>query len=138
MPTPAEIRALPPRDRWLAAMDHLRDLSIVPAALASLWLLEQALDTWASRVVAHSSMHALIFSRPGDAYPWPVQVRVSWRDGVYEFRLLEGQGGILVSADRCFAKNAPAVLDAFLYQLAGQLAPDPVDDKGRQAQTKLR
>jgi hypothetical protein len=30
-----------------------------------------------------------------------------------------------VAADRCFPANAPFVLDAFLYQLAGSDAPDP-------------
>jgi hypothetical protein len=103
----------------------------VPAAQASAWLLDAGRAKWATIIVAHTSMHDLVFSRQGEAYPWPVQVRVSWEAGVYEFRLLEGMGGILVNADRCFESNAPAVLDAFLYQLAGQLGPDPADDGGR-------
>ncbi len=73
-------------------------------------------------------MHDLVLSRLGETYPWSVQVRVSWEAGVYEFRLLEAMGAILVSADRCFASNAPVVLDAFLYQLAGQLGPDSTDN----------
>ncbi len=121
--TVEERRALPPLERWRDATDGLRSRVNVPPALANAWLLDQARAKWGTVVVAHSSMHDLIFSRQGDKWPWPVVVRVSWSEGVYEFNLLVDTG-ILVSADRCLAPNASVVLDSFLYQLAGQLTPD--------------
>jgi hypothetical protein len=67
-------------------------------------------------------MHSLLFTMPGDAYPFDRTVRVSWSADVYEFQLA-GSLKPLVTADRCFAANAPVVLAAFLYQLAGAAAP---------------
>ena len=63
-----------------------------------------------------TSMHDLLFTVPGDDYPFAAQVRVSWSDDAYEFRL--SRGSILVAADRCHEQNALNLLDAFLVQLA--------------------
>jgi hypothetical protein len=63
-------------------------------------------------------MHDLLFTVPGQVYPFEDTVRVSWADGAFEFRLTAKRGK-LVTADRCHETNAPLVLDAFLAQLVG-------------------
>ena len=66
-------------------------------------------------------MHDLLFTNVGDEYPFPHHVHVSWRDGVYEFRLYrpgdDKRGPVLVAADRCWSAKAVTVLNAFLSQL---------------------
>jgi hypothetical protein len=88
---------------------------MVPAAQANAGLLAEAQTRWEGRVVARTSMHDLLFTVPGQAYPFRSSVRVHWEEDVYEFTLVAGGG--LVTADRCFQANALAVLDAFLLQL---------------------
>jgi hypothetical protein len=78
--------------------------------------------------MARTSMHSLLFTVPKDPYPFNKTVTVRWAADVYEFRFEERLRmaewlNPLVAADRCFAGNAPVVLDAFLYQLAGAAAP---------------
>jgi hypothetical protein len=67
-------------------------------------------------------MHDLVFSKMGDERRLRPRVRVSWHEGVYEFRLTD-ERGLLVTADRSYWGNAPALLEAFLYQVAGDLGP---------------
>jgi hypothetical protein len=116
-----------PETRWKDSTEFLRSLSAVPEAQANVWLLDQARDRWASVVIARTSMHSLLFTMPNEPYPFNKTVMVRWAADVYEFRfeerlrLAEGLNP-LVAADRCFAVNAPLVLDAFLYQLAGAAA----------------
>ena len=80
-------------------------------------LLRRSAERWEGRVDARSSMHDLLFARPGSVYPFGQSVRVAWRDGVYEFRLETRVG--LVTADRCHEPNSDAAFDAFLVQLIG-------------------
>jgi hypothetical protein len=101
---------------WPESVAFLASLDAVPAAQASARLLDQARPAWERRVVPRTSMHDLLFTRPGDQYPFPCFVRVSWSDGIFEFRF-EHQGA-LITADRSYDSTAPAVLDAFLMQLA--------------------
>lgn len=61
-------------------------------------------------------MHDLLFTLPGDQFPFHEAVRVSWREGVFEFSLLVERGKLL-TADRCFEPTADQVLEAFLMQL---------------------
>ena len=112
---------------WVDSLRFLGELNQVPAAAASARLLSAARPRWGGIVVARTSMVDLLFTRPGDEYPFEITVRVSWDDGIFEFRLHDRAGYRLVSADRCQAPNAPAVLDAFLFQLAGDLVPDEAD-----------
>ena len=102
---------------WNDSVDSLRDRTAVPAAQAAARLLQQAEDRWEGRVVARMSMHDLLFTVPGQAYPFEEEVRVSWTDGVFEF-VLTAQHGKVVAGDRC-RETAPLVLDAFLSQLVG-------------------
>jgi hypothetical protein len=60
-------------------------------------------------------MHDLLFTRPGDVYPFPAFVRVSAADGVFEFQLW--QQDRLVTADSAKRQNALGVLHAFLMRL---------------------
>lgn len=123
LPSPANMTGRDdPQTFWKESTEFLRGLKLVPEAQANAWLLDQARDRWASVVVARTSMHSLLFTMPEDAYPFDLTVLVSWRADVYEFTLA-GSLKPLVTADRCFAVKAPAVLDAFLYQLAGAAAP---------------
>ena len=62
-------------------------------------------------------MHDLVFTRPGDRYPFDESVDVAWDDGIFEFRLHTGQ--TLIAADRSHEDAAPDVLSAFLSQLVG-------------------
>jgi hypothetical protein len=106
---------------WSQTIDFLRGLKNVPAALANADLLESAQATWERVVVAQSSMHDILFTMPGDRYPFRAEVRVSWQEGVYEVRLLRTD--LLITADRCLAPKSRLVLDAFLAQLAGGSSP---------------
>jgi len=63
-------------------------------------------------------MNDLLFTNPGDVYPFSAELRVSWVDEVFEFQL--ARGGLLVTADRCFADNSEDVLSAFLHQLVAE------------------
>jgi hypothetical protein len=60
-------------------------------------------------------MHDLLFTLPGDDYPFSADVRASWSDEAYEFRL--NRRGLPVTVDRSYEQDAPNVLDAFLMQL---------------------
>lgn len=108
-----------PDRSWMQVAADLRERDGVPAAEANAGLLEDASATWAGRVIARTSMHDLLFTRPGDGYPFQEQVRVAWADEVFTFTLQVEQG-MVVSADRARAAKAGSVLDAFLLQLIGE------------------
>jgi hypothetical protein len=84
-----------------------------------------ARDAWKGAVTPAPAWHntRLEFSRADERGKRRAMVYVLWQDGVFEFQLLDKQGR-LVSADRAFAATAPSVLYAFLYQVAGDGAPD--------------
>lgn len=63
-------------------------------------------------------MHDLLFTVPGEDYPFTESVRVSWTDEVFEFTLYVEHGKV-AAADRCHERNAPMVLESFLVQLVG-------------------
>lgn len=65
--------------------------------------------------VAVTTSRTALFTRRGDVYPFPVFVRVSATDDVFEFQLR--QQNLLVTADRATRRNALSVLNAFLMQL---------------------
>jgi hypothetical protein len=62
-------------------------------------------------------MHDLLFTVPGQEYPFDPVVRVRWSDDVYEFWLIADRH--LVTADKCLEPTSPQVLDSFLAQLVG-------------------
>jgi hypothetical protein len=69
--------------------------------------------------VCRTSMQDLLFTNLGDGYPFSAEVRVTWREGVFEFVLLR-KPGLLVTAERCYAANSGPVLGAFLHQLLAE------------------
>ncbi len=101
---------------WSASVSFLRRVEL-PAASANALLLADARNRWEGQVVARTSMHDLLFTVPGESYPFPTSVRVHWDDGVFEFQLLGHQSTLLVTADRCTDSKSLAVLDSFLMQL---------------------
>lgn len=96
----------------------LRRSEGVPAAVAASELVEGAALGWEGRVVARTSHYDLLFTRPGDDYPFEEQVRVAWDGGIFTFTL-QAEHGKLVTADRARRSAAADVLDAFLAQLVG-------------------
>lgn len=100
---------------WQHVQRSLSERGVVPAALANGRLLAAMPAGWHGRVVARTSMHDLLFTRPADRYPFPSAVRVSWSDDVYSFSLTNEVG--VVAADKSHEPNAPSVLAAFLCQL---------------------
>jgi hypothetical protein len=106
---------------WSRTMDDLRALQDAASAQANVALLQSVEPRWESVLEVRTSMNDLLFTRTGEKYPWHEMVRVAWAADVFEFRLLRKD--LLVTADRCRATNAPAVLDAFLMQLATETPP---------------
>lgn len=92
-------------------------------------LLEAARDGWGAAVMPAPTWHNTRVEFCGldeRGQRHRAKVVVLWQDGVFEFQLLDAKWGRLVSADRSFAANALAVLYAFLYQVAGDAAPEPM------------
>lgn len=104
-------------ETWPETVQRLQGYG-TPSALEMADLLEAARSRWEGRVVQRTSMHDLLFTVPGDDHPLETTVRVSWNDDdVVELQL--AAQGLLVTADRCRRRTAPAVLNAFLVQLVG-------------------
>ena len=61
-------------------------------------------------------MHDLLFTLPGDDFPWDPTVRVAKvGNATFEFQFVHD--GRLITTDRATDDAAPAVLDAFLTRL---------------------
>jgi hypothetical protein len=112
--------------RWLAGHTS------VPTAQASARLLRQAKPSWFGRVVPHSRMHDLTFTRPGDEYPFDECLNVSWWDGVYTLVLMKSPG-VVITADKCTEGNIDALLTALLSQLARTDPGDSIAPRGHSA-----
>jgi len=104
---------------WADTVKRLRDINRVPSALANAELLNGARERWSGRVIPRTSMHDLLFTRPGDEYPFARTVRVASESEAFRFELRAGFPSVLVTADRATREKAPVVLDAFLLQLVG-------------------
>jgi hypothetical protein len=103
---------------WGDSTHELLGRSEVPAAQATGRLLADTDARWRDRVEPRTSMHDLLFTVPGQVYPFEDTVRVSWAHGVFEFRPTAKRGK-LVTPDRCHEANAPLVLDAFHARFVG-------------------
>ncbi len=101
---------------WQDAAEFLASTE-VPAATANRDLLLTLRPRWQKSVEAKTSMHDLLFIRPGDGYPWQDYVEVEHLDSVFEVRVFCET--MLIAGDRCTAANAPAVVEAALMQLVG-------------------
>jgi hypothetical protein len=102
---------------WDQSVAFLReDVPHLPGAIATADLLERARPSWENKVVARTSMLDLLFTRPEEAFPWAVTVRVERvGEDAFQFELVRDYH--LITADRATDENALAVLDAFLMQL---------------------
>jgi hypothetical protein len=104
---------------WADTIAMLRRLGARwPAGEAEADLLASTQTRWQGKAVPWTSHEDVVFTRRGERPLLDDTVRVSYANGVFEFKLLR-QGSLLVTADRCRQANASAVLDAFLIQLAG-------------------
>jgi hypothetical protein len=99
---------------WDKSVDFLTSLDRVPAALATGGLLNRA-RSWEGRVVPRTSMHDLLFTMPGEEYPFAHQLRVSWKDGAFEFWLLVRDSE--VAREQVSADDADEALDRYLVRL---------------------
>jgi hypothetical protein len=100
---------------WQQSMTILRDLSNSPAALGNATTLALARSRWEHTLVARTSMHDLLFTRPGDDHPFTTQVRVQWRDGIST--ILRWQDEVLAEETNADAMTVDATLDAVLEHL---------------------
>lgn len=100
---------------WQETGDFLRNFDH-PTARANAGLLRTAATHWHSTVVARTSMIDLLFTIPGDGWPFPDYLTVSVERGVFVFRLYAKQVA-LVSGDFARDETAPLVLDSYLEQL---------------------
>lgn len=66
---------------WQMSLDYLQSLHEVPVALSNAAVLAQARGRWQHMVVARTSMHDLLFTLPGEDYPFRSSVRVRWTSG---------------------------------------------------------
>jgi len=101
---------------WRDSLYFLRSLSAVPAALANATTLLAATPQWSQRLVARTSVHDLLFTLPGDDYPFRSQVRVQWAAGTST--ILRWQDDALAEETNAEADNVDRVLDAVLERLA--------------------
>jgi hypothetical protein len=102
---------------WSKSSEFLRSTD-VEAARRTADVLDSSAPRWSRALISRTSMHDLLFTLPGDEYPFSSSVRVSWEQDRYEFRL--ARQSRLVTADRSFEVKAPDVLDAFLEQLVSE------------------
>jgi hypothetical protein len=116
---PASLIIEPVEPEWDESVASLRGRSRVPAALANAELLAHAGARWRGQVVPRTSMHELLFTRPGDGYPFPRAVRVAVEDDGFEFRLIVDAGGRAeaVATKRVMPVAAESTLDEFLTRL---------------------
>ena len=101
---------------WSHAIDLLKSMPHESSAVALLGLLEQARGRWEATVVAGTSHLDLMFSVPGDRFPFEHKVRTTWANQRFDMRLVDRWERV-ITADYCFAPNATVVLDALLLQL---------------------
>ncbi len=66
---------------WQMSLDYLQSLHEVPVAVSNAAVLAQARGRWQHMVVARTSMHDLLFTLPGEDYPFRSSVRVRWTSG---------------------------------------------------------
>ncbi len=73
---------------WPEAITRLRARTGVAPALAAALVLAEARARWEELVVVATAGNDLLFSRPGDAYPFPLDVRIGLAGTVYSVRLV--------------------------------------------------
>jgi hypothetical protein len=101
---------------WQDSFYYLRGLSSVPAALANATTLLAATPWWSQRLVARTSSHDLLFTRPGDGDPFRSRVRVQWAGGTST--ILRWQDDALAEEAKAEAADVDSILDGVLERLA--------------------
>lgn len=104
-----------PDPTWQSSLDFLRGLHGVPAAQANAITLTQARARWQHAVIARTSMHDLLFTLPGDDYPFTSSVRVQTTNGRHV--LLRWDRDTLVEENAADDDHIDGMLDAFLERL---------------------
>lgn len=100
---------------WRESLGFLRGCTAVPAALANATTLVIARARWESHLVCRTSMHDLLFTRPGDEFPFEasVRVRVDGKTQVVELQV-EGRR----AQHRCTLDDIDEILGEALAALA--------------------
>jgi hypothetical protein len=101
---------------WQDSINFLRELSTVPAALANATTLALAKPRWEGQLIARTSVHDLLFTLPGDSYPFRSMLTVQWRDGIST--ILRWQDELLAEETNAETPAVDTVLDAMLERLA--------------------
>jgi hypothetical protein len=104
---------------WRDSLLFLRELITVPAAQANATTLVAAQSRWQHHVLARTSMHDLLFTLPGQVFPFPSTVKVTWAYGTSA--VARWQDNQLVEQIETGAEGVDAVVDAALARLV-----DPV------------
>lgn len=95
-----------------------------PEAIRLAAMLSEAESEWGTRVVARQSHNNLLFTLPGDPYPFKATSEVWYEAGTFTFNLRVRS--TLITADKCFEPSALRVLETFLYQLVANTPATPV------------
>lgn len=104
---------------WQSSLDFLRELRRVPAAQSNAVILAQARNRWQHAVIARTSMHDLLFTLPGDDYPFTSSVRV--QAAADHHALVCWETGRLVEQAAADTDQVDSTLDAFLERLTSPL-----------------
>ena len=104
-----------PEPTWQASLDFLRGLGGVPAAQANAITLSRARKRWQHAVIARTSMHDLLFTLPGDAYPFTSSVRVQSTNDHHV--VLRWEDHRLVEENAADTDHIDTMLEGFLERL---------------------
>ncbi len=103
---------------WSEGIDRLRLRTGVAASLAAAGVLTAARSRFEGSVVAHTAGNDLLFTRPGDEFPFPLDVRVSLTGKVYDVRITTPEG--LVDRSEATPADVDAAVAAYLDHLVGE------------------
>lgn len=107
-------------DSWVESLDFLRNRLRVPAALSNATTLVAARERWSQHVYCRTSKHDLLFTVPGDTFPFTASVVVHVDGSRHVVR--RTVGGDVDEVD-CTAADIDRVVDEALEAL---LAPAQV------------
>jgi hypothetical protein len=103
---------------WQNSIDSLRGRIAAATAQASAGLLIGARQRWQHTLVARTAGNDLLFTRPGDAFPFDQSVQVSWREGTCHITLHDHDS--VIADEHRDHSRVDRALDTFLSRLAGE------------------
>ncbi|VXB43963.1 conserved hypothetical protein [Aeromicrobium sp. 9AM] len=103
---------------WRESLAFLRDCATVPAALSNATTLVTAQRRWRNHVVARTSMHDLLFTRPDEEYPFTASVRVRADSSTWAVETISDEQQ---ERQECTIGNIDRVLDVALGRLVAPL-----------------